>query len=61
MSVRLCPTVRCTFDEDQGILRFTLKEALDGETFTSEAQGQQVVVYALKVSLFHRYTSSLIS
>ena len=50
MSVRLRPTVRCTFDEDQGVLRLTLKEAMDEEPLTPNAQRQQVVVYALKVS-----------
>ena len=49
MSVRLRPAVRCTFDEDQGVLRLTLKEATDEELLTP--QRQQVVVYALKVSI----------
>lgn len=45
MSVRLHPTVRCTFDEDQGVLRIVHIETLD-----EEVSRQQVVVYALKVS-----------
>ena len=51
MSVRLRPAVRCTFDEDQGVLRLTLKEATDEELLTPNVQRQQVVVYALKVSI----------
>ncbi|OBZ74081.1 hypothetical protein A0H81_06264 [Grifola frondosa] len=40
MSVRLRPAVRCTFDEEQAVLRVVLKELVDGT--------EQVVVYALK-------------
>ena len=43
MSVRLRPTVRCAFDEAQGALRVTLKEPVE------ETQGEQVVIYALRV------------
>ncbi|KAI0690976.1 hypothetical protein BC835DRAFT_1417457 [Cytidiella melzeri] len=42
MSVRLRPSIRCSFDEEQGVLRITLKE-------TDEESGDQhVVIYALK-------------
>lgn len=47
MSVRLRPTVRCSFDEDQGILRIVLKEAIEQDDVKSA--DQHVVVYALKV------------
>lgn len=47
MSVRLRPTVRCSFDEEQAVLRITLKE-LDEST-----GDQQIVVYALKVRRMH--------
>ncbi|OBZ74084.1 hypothetical protein A0H81_06267 [Grifola frondosa] len=40
MSVRLRPAVRCTFDEEQAVLRVVLKELVDGK--------EQVVVYVLK-------------
>ena len=43
MSVRLRPTVRCSFDEAQGALRVTLKEP------TEDTQHEQLVIYALKV------------
>lgn len=49
MSVRLRPTVRCTFDEDQGILRVALKESEEQDGVPKEQWRQQVVVYALKV------------
>ena len=45
MNVRLQPLVRCTFDEAQGLLRVTLKEPIEG------SQQDQVVVYAMKVSV----------
>ncbi|GJF00286.1 hypothetical protein PsYK624_165700 [Phanerochaete sordida] len=45
MSVGLCPAVRCSFDEDQGILRVTLKETISD---IGPAADQQVVLYALK-------------
>ncbi|KAI0940727.1 hypothetical protein AcV7_003031 [Taiwanofungus camphoratus] len=48
MSVRLRPTVRCTFDEDQGILRVALKESEEQDGVPKEQWRQQVVVYALK-------------
>lgn len=48
MSVRLRPTVRCSFDEDQGILRVALKEADKCENAISGQQKQEIVVYAIK-------------
>ncbi|KAI0091557.1 hypothetical protein BDY19DRAFT_991249 [Irpex rosettiformis] len=42
MSVRLRPSIRCSFDEEQGVLRITLKE-LD-----EESSEHHVVIYALK-------------
>ena len=44
MSVRLRPSIRCTFEEEQGVLRIALKE-LD-----QESNEQHIVIYALKVS-----------
>lgn len=43
MSVRLRPTIRCSFDEAQGALRVTLKEPVE------DSQHEQLVIYALKV------------
>ncbi|KAL4249888.1 hypothetical protein ABKN59_002054 [Abortiporus biennis] len=48
MSVRLRPTVRCTFDEDQAVLRLTLKETIEQDGVPTEQSPQQIVVYALK-------------
>jgi hypothetical protein len=48
MSVGLCPATRCSFDEEQGVLRISLKEVIQNED-GSAVGGQQVVVYALKV------------
>ena len=44
MSVRLRPSIRCTFEEEQGVLRIALKE-LD-----QESNEQHIVIYALRVS-----------
>ncbi len=54
MSATIRPAVRCTFDEEQGILRITLKETVKREDGVNSGTSQQVVVYALKVGyLFH--------
>ncbi len=47
MSVRLRPEVRCTFDEDQAVLRVVQKETVGSEP--SENATEQIMVYALKV------------
>ncbi|TFK53415.1 hypothetical protein OE88DRAFT_1733342 [Heliocybe sulcata] len=44
MNVRLRPTVRCTFSDEEGVLRVTLKEAKGVE----KGEGTELVVYALK-------------
>ena len=54
MSVRLRPTVRANFDEEQGVLRITLIEAADPDGISDDAAAQsaqsaQVVIYALTV------------
>jgi hypothetical protein len=43
MSVRIRPSIRCSFDEDQGVLRLAHMEKAE------EGDGQQLVIYALKV------------
>jgi hypothetical protein len=50
MNVRVRPTVRCTFDEDDNVLRVVLMEAVECED-KEETRAQQLVVYALKVRL----------
>ncbi|PSR73087.1 hypothetical protein PHLCEN_2v11057, partial [Hermanssonia centrifuga] len=49
MSATIRPAVRCTFDEEQGILRVALKETVKREDAVDPGVCQQVVVYALKV------------
>lgn len=46
MSVGLRPAVRCSFDENQGVLRVSLKEAVSSDS--GAAAEQQVVLYVLK-------------
>ncbi|THG92481.1 hypothetical protein EW026_g8433, partial [Hermanssonia centrifuga] len=48
MSATIRPAVRCTFDEEQGILRVALKETVKREDAVDPGVCQQVVVYALK-------------
>ena len=56
MNVHLRPTVRCSFDEEHGVLRVTLKEKVaDQEGAVPEDRGETVVIYALRV---RRSTSS---
>jgi hypothetical protein len=51
MNVRVRPTVRCTFDEEDNVLRIVLKEAVEHGDVSHSAQ--ELVIYALKV----RYVS----
>ena len=55
MSVRLRPEVRCTFDEDQGILRVTQKEIVEAKSSDQKCE-QEVVIYALKVRSLYRFS-----
>ncbi|KIK04025.1 hypothetical protein K443DRAFT_443534 [Laccaria amethystina LaAM-08-1] len=54
MNFRVKPTVRCTFDAEEGVVRLVLKESVGSQEAGSEAQSgakeptQEVVVYALK-------------
>lgn len=54
MNIRVKPTVRCTFDAEEGVVRLVLKESVGSQEAGSEAQSgakestQEVVVYALK-------------
>ncbi|KAJ7156892.1 hypothetical protein C8R43DRAFT_1125465 [Mycena crocata] len=50
MNVRMQPTVRCTFDAQENILRVALKE-LEG-TEHADSSAPQTVIYAFKVSNF---------
>lgn len=50
MNLKLGPGVRCTLDEEQGILRVVLKEAIEKEGLDKDQWPQEVVVYAVKVS-----------
>lgn len=51
MSVRLRPIIRCSFNEDQNILRITLKESVEQKDVPMENWLQEVVIYALKVGV----------
>lgn len=53
MSVRLRPTVRCSFDEPQGALRVALRELVE------ETQQEQLVIYALRVRKQYHTSDSL--
>ncbi|KDQ61465.1 hypothetical protein JAAARDRAFT_85642, partial [Jaapia argillacea MUCL 33604] len=48
MSVRLRPTVRCTYDTSENILRVILKEPIEVQDVPPEKWESQLVVYALK-------------
>lgn len=54
MNIRVKPTVRCTFDAEEGVVRLVLKESVGSQEAGSEAQSgakeptQEVVIYALK-------------
>jgi len=48
MNVLVRPTVRCTFDEEDSVLRIILKEAVEYGDEAVEPKPQELVVYALK-------------
>lgn len=52
MSVRLQPAVRCTFDENECVLRVVLKEAQERGDASSDLRKEDIVVYALKVCAY---------
>lgn len=56
MNIRVQPTVRCTFDAEDNVLRIVLKEAVEHGDKPQEARQQELVVYALKV----RYLFSIL-
>jgi hypothetical protein len=49
MNVRIRPTVRCTFDDEDNVLRIVLKEAVEYNDGSPETKSEELVVYALKV------------
>lgn len=55
MSVRLRPSIRCSFDKEQGVLRMALME-LD-----EDSGEQHLVIYALKASHQRTYSFELFS
>lgn len=59
MCVGLRPAVRCSFDEEQGVLRVALKEKISSESGSADAGQPQVVLYALKVGLAALLTGRL--
>ncbi|KAF9465611.1 hypothetical protein BDZ94DRAFT_1159842 [Collybia nuda] len=48
MNVRMHPTVRCIFDEDENVLRLVLKEFIEEKDVPQSEWKGEVVVYALK-------------
>lgn len=48
MNVSVRPTVRCTFDPEDNVLRIVLKEAVEYGDGAPETRTQELVVYALK-------------
>ncbi|RDB18559.1 hypothetical protein Hypma_000304 [Hypsizygus marmoreus] len=50
MNVRMLPTIRCTFDADEHVVRVILKEPIEKKDVPKEDWEREVVVYALKPS-----------
>ncbi|KAG5647386.1 hypothetical protein DXG03_000456 [Asterophora parasitica] len=48
MNIRMQPTVRCTFDAEENIVRLILKEAIEQKDAPAAEWEREVVVYALK-------------
>lgn len=49
MNVRMNPTVRCIFDEEENVLRLVLKEFIEEENVPQKDWKGEVAIYALKV------------
>ena len=49
MNVRILPTIRCTFDDEDNVLRIVLKEAVEYNDGSPETKSEELVVYAFKV------------
>lgn len=49
MNVRVNPTVRCTYDADEHVLRLILKEPVEDPTVQPKDWAMEVLIYALKV------------
>lgn len=49
MNVRMNPTVRCIFDEEENVLRLVLKEFIEEENVPQKDWKGEIAVYALKV------------
>ncbi|KAF8196833.1 hypothetical protein K438DRAFT_1967835 [Mycena galopus ATCC 62051] len=66
MNIRMQPTVRCTFDPQENILRVALKE-LPAEKSSPASEGPQTIIYAFKPSRscrrsdFHEFAEALLA
>ena len=49
MNVRMHPTVRCTYEPEENVLRLVLHELVEHPKVVQEDRKKEIVVYALKV------------
>ena len=53
MNVRMHPTVRCTYDAEENVLRLILQEGVEQTNVLQQDSSKwEIVVYALKVCYF---------
>jgi len=48
MNVRMHPTVRCTYEPEENVLRLILQELVEQPNVAQEDRKKEIVVYALK-------------
>jgi len=49
MNLRMHPTVRCTYEAEENVLRLILQELVEQTNVPQEDWKKEIVVYALKV------------
>jgi hypothetical protein len=52
MNVRIHPSVRCTYEAEENIIRLILHECIEIPNVPQEDWKKEIVVYALKVDSF---------
>lgn len=52
MNVRMHPTVRCTYEAEENVVRLILQELVEQPNIAQEDRNKEIVVYALKVCSF---------
>ena len=61
MNVRVHPSMRCTLDEEEKVLRIITKGAVEHQDDLQEDRKFEVVIYALKVCISQSHVLMLLT